>query len=87
MSIVTASTVTAPIDQTPRIPNVVFVTLSDELWRVTRADGEVLGYVDRFRVREGLRYRAKLFAARAQRYITMGEFWSMDDAAQCFRAN
>ena len=71
----------------PRIPNVVFVALGADLWRVTKPDGELLGYIDCFRVRDGLRYRAKLSTLRAQRFMVMGEFWSMDDAAECFRAN
>lgn len=71
----------------PHVPNVVFVPLGAELWRVTRPDGELLGYIDQFRVREGLRFRAKLFMLRSQKFMVMGEFWNMDDAAQCFRAN
>lgn len=61
--------------------------LHDELWRVTRPDGEVLGYVEQFRVREGFRYRAKQFFARQRRFVVMGEFWSVDDAMECFRSN
>jgi hypothetical protein len=59
----------------------------DQLWRVTRPDGDVLGYVEQFDVREGQRYRAKRLIARQQRFIVMGEFWSVDDAIECFRAN
>ncbi len=57
----------------------------DQLWRVTRPDGDVLGYLERFDVREGLRYRAKRLIARQRRFIVMGEFWSVDDAIECFR--
>jgi hypothetical protein len=66
-------------------PGINLVQLHDELWRVTRPDGDVLGYVERFRVREGLRYRAKRLVARQRRFIVMGEFWSIDDAIECFR--
>lgn len=61
--------------------------LHDELWRITRPDGEVLGYVEQFPVREGLRFRAKQFFARQRRFVVMGEFWSIDDAIECFRAS
>jgi hypothetical protein len=60
------------------------VQLNDELWRVTRPTGEVLGYLEQFRVRAGLRYRAKRFIVRHKRFIEVGEFWSMDDAIDCF---
>lgn len=62
------------------------VQLHDALWRITRPDGEVLGYVERFTVRDGARYRAKRFLARQHRFLVDGEFWSMDDAVECFRA-
>jgi hypothetical protein len=52
--------------------------------RVTRPSGDVLGYVEQFRVRAGLRFRAKRFIARQRRFVEMGEFWSMDDAVDCF---
>jgi hypothetical protein len=57
----------------------------DELWRVTKPHGEVLGYIERFAVQAGLRYRAKRFIARQRRFVVMGEFWSVDDAIEVFR--
>ncbi|MCU1583957.1 MAG: hypothetical protein JWM49_513 [Microbacteriaceae bacterium] len=65
-------------------PGLTLVQLNDELWRVTRPTGEVLGYLEQFRVRAGLRYRAKRFIVRQNRFIEVGEFWSMDDAIDCF---
>jgi hypothetical protein len=65
-------------------PGLHLVQLHDELWRVTRPSGEVLGYVERFGVRAGLRFRAKRFIVRQRRFVEMGEFWSMDDAVDCF---
>ncbi len=64
----------------------VVVQLHDALWRITRVDGEVLGYVERFPVRDGVRYRAKRFLPRQRRFLVDGEFWSMDDAVEIFRA-
>jgi hypothetical protein len=58
--------------------------LHDELWRVTRLDGEVLGYVEQFPVREGVRYRAKMLMARTRRFVVMGEFWNAEDAVDTF---
>jgi hypothetical protein len=65
-------------------PGLVLVQLHDELWRVTRPSGDVLGYLEQFRVRAGLRFRAKRFLVRQRRFVEMGEFWSMDDAIDCF---
>ena len=57
------------------------------LWRVTRAGGEVVGYVERFAEERGTRFRAKRLVVRQQRFVPIGEFWSMDDAVQCLRSN
>ena len=69
-----------------RLPGLAAVQLNDALWRITRPDGEVLGYIERFAVREGERFRAKRFLPRQRRFLVDGEFWSMDDAIECFRA-
>lgn len=65
-------------------PQLALVQLHDALWRVTRTDGEVLGYIEQFDVNAGQRYRAKRFIARQRRFIIMGEFWDIDDAIDCF---
>jgi hypothetical protein len=61
------------------------VQLHDDLARVTRSSGEVLGYVERFAHPQGERYRAKRFLARQRRFVEIGEFWSRADATDCFR--
>lgn len=60
------------------------VQLHDELWRVTLPQGEVLGYIERFAVRQGARYRAKRFLPRQRRFLVDGEFWAMENALDCF---
>ena len=37
---------------------IALVPLGDDLWRVTKPDGDVLGYVERFLERGDFRYRA-----------------------------
>ena len=64
---------------------IVVVELNNALWRVTRADGDVVGYVERFAESRGTRFRAKRMIVRQQRFVPVGEFWSMDDALDCFR--
>ena len=61
-------------------------TLDTQLWRVTRATGEVLGYVDSFVENGDERYRAKRIIASSGRSLPLGEFWSFDDAVACFRS-
>jgi hypothetical protein len=62
------------------------VPLHDELWRVTRADGEVVGYIERFRERQGMRYRAKRLHVLRRQFVVDGEFWTIDAARECFFA-
>ena len=61
------------------------VQVRDDLARVTRAGGEVLGYVERFDDPQGEKYRATRFVARQRRFVEIGEFWSRADATDCFR--
>jgi len=61
------------------------VELNDGLWRVTRPDGDVLGYVEKLLEAAGTRYRAKRMIVSQQRFVSVGEFWSADDAVACFR--
>jgi len=61
------------------------IPLHDDLWRLTRADGEVIGYVERFGGTGAPRFRAKRMLQAQRRFVAIGEFWSMDDALDCFR--
>ena len=70
---------------TTLLDTLALVELGDTLWRVTRHDGEVLGYVEAFEAPGGQRYRAKRMLVRQQRFVPVGEFWVMDDAVDCFR--
>ena len=63
---------------------VAVVQLNDDLWRVTRPEGDVLGYVERFSSPAGPRFRAKRFIARLRTFRPDGDFWAMDDAVACF---
>ena len=64
---------------------VAVIQLHDDLWRVTRSGGEVLGYVERTASAAGQRFAAKRMLQRQRRFLPVGEFWSMDDALDCFR--
>ncbi len=63
---------------------VMAVQLHDDLWRVTRSDGEVLGYVDRVPTAAGERFTARRMLARQRRFLSVGEFWRFTDAMECF---
>jgi hypothetical protein len=55
------------------------------LWRVSRADGVVLGYVERIADEGGGRFRAKRMLQRAAGFTIVGDFWSADDAVDSLR--
>ena len=69
----------------PTTSDVTLVQLNDDLWRVTRADGDVLGYIERFLERGLDRFRAKRMIVAKQRFYPVGEFWLIDDAVECFQ--
>ncbi|MGV8857506.1 hypothetical protein [Rhodoglobus sp.] len=64
---------------------IVTVELNDDLWRITRPDGEVLGYVHRWQSAAGARFQAKRMLQRQRRFLPLGDFWSIDDALDIFR--
>jgi hypothetical protein len=55
------------------------------LWRVARADGLVLGYVERIDDETGQHYRSKRLIGRAERFDVVGEFGAADDAVDALR--
>lgn len=57
----------------------------DDLSRVTRANGEVVGYVDRVDVAGGTAYRARRYVATERRFVELPNVWSADDAVDCLR--
>jgi hypothetical protein len=70
---------------TPTVrPGITLVRLHNELWRVTRATGDVLGYIERFTEEQGERFRAKRLLVQQRRFVVTGEFWGIDDAIDCF---
>ena len=48
-------------------------------------DREVLGYVERATTPSGHRFIAKRMLQRQRRFLPVGEFWTVDDAMDCFR--
>ena len=64
---------------------VATIQLHDDLWRITRPDGEVLGYVERRSTPSGPRFQAKRMLQRQRRFLAVGEFWEFDAAMDCFR--
>ena len=64
---------------------VATIQLHDDLWRVTRPDGEVLGYVERTTTPAGPQFRAKRMLPRQRRFLPIGDFWDFSTAMECFR--
>ena len=66
-------------------PGIALIQLHDALWRITRPDGEVLGYIEQLEEPAGSRFRAKRMLQRQRRFLPIGDFWTIDDALDCFR--
>jgi hypothetical protein len=64
---------------------IALVQLHDELWRVTRRTGEVLGYIESYVDAGTTRFRAKRMFSSRRPSMPLGEFWTIDDAIDCFR--
>ena len=64
---------------------VATIQLHDDLWRITRPDGEVLGYVERNTTPVGPKFVAKRMLQRQRRFLPIGEFWDFGAAMECFR--
>ncbi|WP_430592717.1 hypothetical protein [Humidisolicoccus flavus] len=71
----------------PKHFGISMLQVNDELWRITRPSGEILGYISRSTSVDGERFAAKRLMPRNQRFVALGEFWSIDDAINCFRMN
>jgi hypothetical protein len=66
---------------------IALIQLHNQLWRVTRRSGEVLGYIESFDESGSQRFRAKRMFSSRRASLPLGEFWSIDDAIDCFRFN
>ncbi len=69
---------------TGRTPGVGVIPLNNGLWRVTRASGVVLGYVQQL---DGYpeRFAAKRLLPSGRGFRPVGEFRSFPDALDCLR--
>lgn len=54
------------------------------LWRVSARDEHVLGHVRLVDARNGQRFAATLILPGGIRTMFLGEFWSLEDALDCF---
>jgi hypothetical protein len=82
-----------PLRATPR--GLDIVPRRGALWRIARADGLVLGYVERVSADEGdadegdgdggARYRSKRMIGRAAGFTVLGDFGAPDDAVEALR--
>jgi hypothetical protein len=68
---------------------VALIQLHDSLWRVTAPSGDVLGYVEKLESAERFdsQFRAKRYITSRRTFVDIGEFWSFDDAVDCYRPN
>lgn len=57
----------------------------DDLSRISRANGEIVGYVDRIDVAGGPAFRARRFVAAERRFVPLPTVWNADDAVDMLR--
>ncbi|MET0590945.1 MAG: hypothetical protein ABWZ77_07205 [Naasia sp.] len=63
-----------------------FAQLNNGLWRVTRSNGSVLGYVEQpVTPGPGGAYVAKRLTADRRSFRRLGDFRSFDEALECLR--
>ncbi|PRY70069.1 hypothetical protein B0I08_101194 [Glaciihabitans tibetensis] len=61
------------------------VKLANGQWRVTRATGEVLGYIEAVVEGRELKFSSRRLIPNQRGSLPLGDFWRMDDAIDCFR--
>lgn len=54
------------------------------LWRVIAADDSVRGHIRLVDAKHGQRYASTMILPGGIRTMFLGEFWSLDDALDCF---
>jgi hypothetical protein len=66
-------------------PGIALVALANGQWRVTRATGEVLGYIEAIHEGRVQKCSSRRLVSNQRSSLPLGEFWQMDDAIDCFR--
>jgi hypothetical protein len=66
-------------------PGIALVELANGQWRVTRATGEVLGYIEAIYEGRDRKFSSRRLVSNQRGSLPLGEFWQMDDAIDCFR--
>lgn len=75
----------APLPLTSAHRGVTVIALHGRLWRATRVDGSVAGYIELIDRGGEDRFRSKRLRPRAQGFLEVGEFWSADEAVESLR--
>lgn len=80
----------ATIDEHPRIApgraRAALIRVGVARWRVTSTSGRVAGLVEAVTTIGGDRYLARRFHWPSRSFRSIGEFWSLDDAAESLLA-
>lgn len=67
-----------------RYGSVTAKAVTTTLWRVSGRDDRVLGHVRLVEARHSQRFAATLILPGGVRTMFLGEFWSLNDALDCF---
>lgn len=69
----------------PTRTGVELVSVHDGLWRVRRRDGHILGHIERVNTAAGDTFVAKRFSPVRASFLSLGQFWNIQDAVDCLR--
>lgn len=76
-------TLQAPVAQALRTRAPVnLLPAGPSLWRVVDRGGRIVGHVAAHETAAGTRYDARRYRASAHALVSIGEFWSPDDAVE-----
>lgn len=64
---------------------IAMTQVNDTLWRVSKTSGGLVGHIEHHPSADGDRFMAKRLLPRDHRYLSLGEYWTIDDAVDCFR--
>lgn len=60
-------------------------SINGRLWRVSAPTGAILGHIERIEDQRGEKFRARRLRSGMPQGISLGEFWNVEEAADCFR--
>lgn len=69
------------------VAGLAFVPVRDGLWRVASTSGAILGHIEQLNEPAGHepRFSSRALRADGVHFLPLGDFWTAEAAAECFR--